>query len=355
VVTETAIPARVRLCTGSGETPTYCPRPSAQIYRLALPTVRVSSGLCSPGLFETSCTPPTSERSVGVATFRVSWGDGGSQGRAEWLVGAGTQPPPPGLPTNPQLDRYSAPSVDAARQLVGQLVADRPVAWNVSMATSCRVRSAPTPIVQSTPSDRLTLAVPGLCVGAVYTLRITLTDPTTGATSIYGLDADAQPWGGAEVVSPGVPVRFFAELLVEQPPREPGGPSGWVARRASANVDWNADANAYYADALERCNFTQLSPQVGRLGYLRSSYANILTMEAGETTEIRFGADLTGVGRSVRAGDRYTECVPESDAVISSQAVVEVPLAQFEPTAGPITLRTTGGAFPVTLVLRPTR
>ena len=346
----TAIAARARVCTGGDAgAPPSCPRPSTQIYRLALPTVRVGSGLCSPGLFESSCTPPTREQSVGVATFRVSWSDGGSAGRPTWSVGPSTRPPADGLPPMPQLDVDIQPTLDAGRNLRTELVADRPVTWEVTTTTTCRVRPAPGPVTQPTPSERFGFVLEDLCVGADYVLRVSITDPTTGANSVWSLPdgtLGVNVWRYALVRSPAVPINVFAELVAGEPATS-ARVRDWYALELDANIPWNAEAIQRWAEG-GRCNFTEPAPRAGTYGVVRSTRANIITLYAGETTRIAIEASM------VPSGGTFS-CTPytlRDPLVVATE--VEIPLERF---AGrePIVISATGGAYPVTLVLQPTR
>ncbi len=208
VETRAVLPVRARACTGGDDEGfgATCPSPPTEWYRVPLATIPVRTGICSPGLFESTCEPPTRDAVAGTVTVRVDWVQGGVSGRSGWLVepivagGRATE-----LPAAPQLDltRYAEVTGEGVRQGVNfNLLADRPVDWTLTVPEgTCRREDATEPVWRSSAtSPQFTVRANGFCTSVWVQFIVTLTDPATGASSTYGNWPLA--WAGGYVTMP---------------------------------------------------------------------------------------------------------------------------------------------------------
>jgi len=217
ITTSAVVSTRGRRCLGgdvvAGVAAT-CPSLPTQHYRVPLGTVSVPAGMCSPGLFESSCEPPRRDLVAGEVVVRVEWTNTRSNGASTWSVRPSLRTGRDNtLPVFPQLDDSDVFGVTGGRYPVvsGTLTADRPVVWEVGVPPEgCLVAADSGAEIVSTvasgvPSTTFAVRLSGLCTGLAHQLYATITDPTTGATASFGrVDRPgARGWSGGHVWVPG--------------------------------------------------------------------------------------------------------------------------------------------------------
>ena len=210
VTTSALLPTTLR-CSGD------CAVPETAWYRLPLPTVRVSSGLCGGGTGD--CTPPTRENTLGSALLRLDFGTGaGTSGRTGWSTGEIVDAlAPRTLPELPQLDTFATPRVSgpAGASLVSAtLRADRPVTWSARWIGCTRTEESTAVAPLSTTAN---ISLRDVCPGTEGGIEVTLTD-AAGATTTWGPSretyGEAYFWPRGIIGIPGVPVDLDVVLNV---------------------------------------------------------------------------------------------------------------------------------------------
>jgi hypothetical protein len=348
-------------CSGPAARP--CPEPPTSWYRVPLGTVSLPAGLCSPGLFETSCEPPRRNAVAGTALVRVEWMQGASSGEAGWnVVRLPELDRDTTLDPVPQLDVntvWEVRGTDLEPVLAARLVADRPVNWRFVIPDQVCTLTGERPVSTSAaPSTTFDVEVADLCTPQRVQFHVELTDPSTGVVTRWGASLDEDPWSarvwrGSHTY---VPAPSWQMVVVLGASSAGGGdmwaPVGMAVRLGPSFI------NPAYLGYLEwptplvtdprfRCNMTDYRRQVDLIGVSREYYGQLalpeqVVIEVGVTLQRMEGSwdncRESGVPRSETVDFRVT--VPREDLLAPGGVRIE---------AGE------DAAFPVVLVIKPQR
>lgn len=167
------LPLSREVCRG------VCALPESTWYRLALPTLRVGTGLCGSSFG--SCDPPTAEVAAGSALVRVDWSQGDTNGQREWTLGLAST----GIPERVRAD---VPQMNTFQQLTARagalagtydigftLVTDRPVTYTARLNGACFGPRMLT-VVSGSSEGNVPITFGRACLGTEYSATVELVD-----------------------------------------------------------------------------------------------------------------------------------------------------------------------------------
>jgi hypothetical protein len=313
------------------------------VYRIALPSVPITSGMCSPGLFESTCTPPTRDTVAGTAIVRVRW-DGTGAGRSGWTIGP---------PVGERPERVELPQLDDSpgwatlsrgplgHQLRGRLQADRPVTWLFELPDAgCGAELLTAS--SATAVTTFDVSLSGLCGTFFYRASVTLTDPATGRSHRYSAVAPsaATYWSNGVFQVPGVNERLLFELGIGKPDS-----NLWEVQTATVTIGnpgaWGRGYNlGRDGGPTQNCRTSVRPFTIDANGFEPN---RVIEHEYGDTIEIRVVAEV----RAMDGSDRY--CVPSGIADLRRvEFTTTVTLAELQ--SGELLLRPSGSTdMPVVL------
>ena len=269
-----------------------CTERPPETYRLELPTVSRANGLCSPGLFESSCEPPRADVVLGTATLTVTYGPGGGNGADDWWLGASE-------PLGDQRVEQEGPQLDQASPgaqggtlddptWTQELHLDRPATAEAELVPIevpgeepylCLREGAPTVVRSDVAATDHELTFTGLCPNGAYGMIVTLTDA----------DGDVTVWGprGTEGVTPFYggyittdPIELSVSATIEVGPLPGPGNGGYV----HAAEGWVGGTSLRWVNEMTGCH-----PDWRRIN------ANPTTGYAGDTVRLRAVVEASGV------------------------------------------------------------
>ncbi|MFM7064767.1 MAG: hypothetical protein ACKO04_14960, partial [Actinomycetes bacterium] len=344
-----------------------CPTPSPSTYEVPLPTAPVPSGLCGSSFGP--CDPPTSERSLGVARVRVDWTTPAPGSADRWEVSPPTSGRPDPTP-EPLLDWMVTPTVERAGTsnpgLRANLLADRPVTWAVTLSGCDRPGATRSLTGPASPSFRV--AFDNLCPGTDHFLRATITDPRTGASSVWDATSAALFttgwWPGANVRIPPerIPVGVF--LVAERPPGAARIPLlaadqgevelGEVFDPERSGIitgeEWAEHPERRSYESTQSCNMVGYDPRDGLRGH---HWNKFMTLSLGVAPiSVSASAQLFG------SNGTYDRCTVNYSVfnMFESSVSGTVSIDQLRSPGDEVRLTSPPDAeFPLTLIIRRTR
>ena len=351
---------RARPCTGGDPVTGFaagCAVPESEWYRVPFGTVPLPSGICSPGIFESTCEPPRRDTVAGVATIKVEWRQGATSGRSGWVVDPlDTSPRDTSRDELAQLDTAPALSVggpDTDPVVTGTLTADRAVQWSVEVPGEVCMRSGATPVLtSSTPSTTFAVSIEGLCPGQEVQLTATLTDPATGASSNWGRfdRPGGRDWHGGYLIVPA-PRRNVAIILGAAPDR--GDYPVWTPVAMELRTSWDPDYEGWRfafpsplpTDPTLRCRSTDYRRYVDLYGFSREAF---VALSVPDRTYI----DVTVV--LARGEGSWESCIPLEERYRETVRFrAEVTYDDITQPGGVRITSPEGAAFEVVLVIQP--
>ncbi len=354
----TIIGARARPCTGgdpAAGVAAACPHPGTDWFRVPFATVSVSTGLCSPGLFESTCEPPHRDEIAGLATVKVDWEQGATSGRSGWVVEPiATTPRSTGLDPLPQLDRSDvlrATGADTAPRIVGTLIADRAVTWSLEVpSTACLRTDGPRIFTSTVPSTTFDVYLADLCPGQQLQLVVTITDPTTGLSTVWGrYDVPNGTGWSFGLVDVPAPIRRSLVVLGATPPAEGGL---WTASSLELTMSWRPGEVGWRFDfptALTRdpAFACRQGPEryVDLYGTSRTAF---VPLQVPDRTFVEVSATF------VSASGTVDGCEPNGVRRRTVQFTAELTYDEITQPGGVRITAPAGSAFPVVLLIRPT-
>lgn len=201
-------------------------------YRIEIPAAQRPAGLCSPGLFESDCEPPTAETVIGSVGLELRYldnppGPGGTSllGPVDQLGDQRT------MPEEPQLDRHVASTPTGSKTEPGrrfEIVADRPVTYRATLRPGRGAGAEEPTLCVHDPnvvdlgsedlSDTHTLDFEGLCAWQDYFMDLWITDEDGDTTYwTYPDTLGARPWLQAYFKTEAVQVRTDAHMEINLP------------------------------------------------------------------------------------------------------------------------------------------
>ena len=349
------------VCSGPPSSP--CPEPPTSWYRVPLGTVSLPAGLCSPGLFETSCEPPRRDAVAGTALVRVDWTQGESSGASGWEVLRF-----PTLDRDTTLDPLPQLAVDTSWEVRGtefepalaaRLLADRPVNWRLVVPdTACTLTGERLVVTSLAPSTTFDVEVAGLCTAQVVHFVVELTDPVTGAVTRWGAplggeESSVRYWRGGRVFVPA-PSQQMAVVLGAS---SAGGGAMWSPVTMAVRLGPSFVDRAYLGrlawptplvtDPRLRCRMNEYRRFVDLVGVSQEYFGPVALPEQ---MVIEVTVTLQRMDGSL------TNCRPSG--VARSETVTFGVTVPREDLLAPEGVRIEAGAdaaFPVVLVIRPQR